>query len=374
MQEGTETYFSDSAYGYSFAANHDHENYMHTIGMGEVEVVLNGVNFRTRHNDYTLSMPSTTSTGYMAVEDIAFPPVPPEVLAQPSVDEQVTEMREWFRAFAEQDTSLRDYRPYFRPVLCYLEGMWTYVDEEIDESFDSSRHHIDAKTWYELEEKVRFFAYAGVKGTDENIAYLPRVILNVTADGVPTFVQWNYAILCQPLADDLPTNRLRIVDDLSARMRTKMSLSNYAKSRLARYQVNTDDQPFDDGDAGSSNWKGRHRYLDELMYQVPGKNGPSGYFEDSGIEDYLFMETDDTDTPLNAAFYHRNYHVGAPDAMGDNMRYRGFADENLYMAMTDQPKVAGMNLTVCETDDDTALPTFAPVNYGCGRWSRVIPI
>ena len=123
VQEGTETYFSDSAYGYSFAANHDHENYMHTIGMGEVEVVLNGVNFRTRHNDYKLSMPSTTSTEYMAVEDIPFPPVPPEVLAQPSVEEQVTEMREWFRAFAEQDTSLRDYRPYFRPVLCYLEGM-----------------------------------------------------------------------------------------------------------------------------------------------------------------------------------------------------------------------------------------------------------
>ena len=70
-----------AAYGYSFAANHDHENYMHTIGMGEVEVVLNGVNFRTRHNDYKLSMPSTTSTDYMAVEDIPFPPVPPEVLA-----------------------------------------------------------------------------------------------------------------------------------------------------------------------------------------------------------------------------------------------------------------------------------------------------
>ena len=59
-----------AAYGYSFAANNDNENYMHTIGMGEVEVVLNGVNFRTRHNDYKLSMPSTTSTEYMVVEDI----------------------------------------------------------------------------------------------------------------------------------------------------------------------------------------------------------------------------------------------------------------------------------------------------------------
>ena len=58
--------------------------------------------------------------------------------------------------------------------------------------------------------------------------------------------------------------------------------------------------------------------------------------------------------------------------MDDNMRYRGFADENLYMAMTDQPKVAGMNLTVCETDDDTGK------QYDCRvvsqQWSYAIPL
>ena len=60
-------------------------------------MVLNGVEFRTGHNDYTLQMPSTTTKDYNAVEDIEFPPVPPEVLSKETVLEQIDEMREYFR-------------------------------------------------------------------------------------------------------------------------------------------------------------------------------------------------------------------------------------------------------------------------------------
>ena len=59
--------------------------------MGEIIAVLNGVEFRTRHNDYRLYMPSTTSTKYGLVEDIPFPEVPPEVLQQPTIPDQVCE-------------------------------------------------------------------------------------------------------------------------------------------------------------------------------------------------------------------------------------------------------------------------------------------
>ena len=41
--------------------------------------VLNGVEFRTRHNDYKLRMPSTTSSDYGATEEIPYPDVPPAV-------------------------------------------------------------------------------------------------------------------------------------------------------------------------------------------------------------------------------------------------------------------------------------------------------
>ena len=64
-------------------------------------------------------------------------------------------MVEWFRAFKQQDYKVRDYRKYFKPVLCYLEGAWTTKEgDSIDEPFASDRHHIDAKSWFELQEKV----------------------------------------------------------------------------------------------------------------------------------------------------------------------------------------------------------------------------
>ena len=61
------------------AAIHVHSTYKNLIGMGEIIAVLNGVEFRTRHNDYKLRMPSTTSSEYGATEEIPYPQVPPEV-------------------------------------------------------------------------------------------------------------------------------------------------------------------------------------------------------------------------------------------------------------------------------------------------------
>jgi len=61
------------------AAIHDHSNYRGTVGMGELIAVLNGVEFRTRHNDYKMRMPSRTSKKYGATENIPYPAVPPQV-------------------------------------------------------------------------------------------------------------------------------------------------------------------------------------------------------------------------------------------------------------------------------------------------------
>ena len=105
--------------------------------MGEVVAALNGVEFRTRHNDYKLVMPSRTSKAYHATENIPFPEVPPDVLKQRGITRQVDEMKEWFRAFMEQDISKRDYRKYFKPVLCYMEGSWTTDTNTMTESFPS---------------------------------------------------------------------------------------------------------------------------------------------------------------------------------------------------------------------------------------------
>ena len=58
---------------------HNHANNERTIGLGEIEAVLNGVQFRTRHNDYRLKMPHRTSKQFHAAENVPFPEVPPSV-------------------------------------------------------------------------------------------------------------------------------------------------------------------------------------------------------------------------------------------------------------------------------------------------------
>ena len=70
---------------------HDHSDLIATSGLGEMIVVLNGLEFRTRHNDYKLKMPSNTSHDYHATENITFPEVPPEVQPNMTIDEQVRE-------------------------------------------------------------------------------------------------------------------------------------------------------------------------------------------------------------------------------------------------------------------------------------------
>ena len=97
---GTRPFHLSSHSGHRIAGMHNHANFERTIGLGEMVAVINGVEFRTRHNDYSLYQPSTTSHDLLATDDIPFPDVPPRVMRQPTIDGQITEMREWFKSMA----------------------------------------------------------------------------------------------------------------------------------------------------------------------------------------------------------------------------------------------------------------------------------
>ena len=204
---GTKSYYSNSHGGTRVAAIHDHSNNIRTVGMGELVAVLNGVEFRTRHNDYRLNMPSQTSRGYHVTQEIQFPEVPPEVTSRSNITEQVAEMTEWFKAWKNRDHAKRDYRKYFKPILCYLEGAWTKSTRNIDEPFKSDRHFVDASSWFDLQEKIRFTSYTGRKDNLENFAYLPTTIMEIVNKTTAVFAQWNYRILCHPLKTYIHRNR-----------------------------------------------------------------------------------------------------------------------------------------------------------------------
>ena len=157
-------YKTPSHVGRSAAAIHDHSNYIRLVGMGEFIAVMNGIEFRTRHNDYKLRMPHRTSKKYGDTEDIPFPDVPPSVKSQSTIDGQIKELYNYFQAWKNSDHSKYDYRKYFQPVMCYLEGAWTKADgDKIDEPFDSDRHFIDANGWFDLQERVRYTSYTGMQ-------------------------------------------------------------------------------------------------------------------------------------------------------------------------------------------------------------------
>ena len=74
-KQGSRPYLTPTYGDQNFAAMHDHANYKTTIGLGELIVVLNGVEFRTRHLDYKMRMKSKTQTRYGLMEDIPYPEV-----------------------------------------------------------------------------------------------------------------------------------------------------------------------------------------------------------------------------------------------------------------------------------------------------------
>ena len=343
--EGTRNYYAEThGNPRRLMAIHEHANNIRTVGMGEFIGVLNGVEFRTRHNDYRLYMPSRTSKRYHATEEIPFPDVPPEVKNKATVDKQIVEMREWFKAWKSQDHSVRNYRKYFKPLLCYLEGAWTTATKDIDEPFESDRHFIDAKSWFDLQEKIRFTSYTGRKDNLENYSFLPTTIIDIINGTIPAFAQWNYRILCHPLNRDIPLNRFRVVDELHTRLPYRKRYEEQTNSRAARFQLN----PRHDRWRNERYNNPKFTLLDELMSEIPGKDNYQGNLIDDAFD--LTAQTIDPKKSgnLNAAYYHRWFKVLENGAMGQSVRHRGFADENLFVAMTTQPKVAGMKLKNCK--------------------------
>ncbi|XP_020625028.1 uncharacterized protein LOC110062447 [Orbicella faveolata] len=344
-REGTRNYYSDT-HGNSgrLMAIHEHANNIRTVGLGEFIGVLNGVEFRTRHNDYRLYMANKTSKDYHATEEIPFPEVPPEVKNKLTVDEQIVEMREWFKAWKSQNYTVRDYRKYFKPVLCYLEGAWTTATKDIDEPFESDRHFIDAKSWFDLQEKVRFTSYTGRKDNLENFSFLPTTIMEIINGTIPVFAQWNYRILCHPLSRDVPLNRFRVVDEFQSRLPSRRKYEEQTSTRAARFQLNPKDS--DKWSEGINNPK--FTLLDEIMSEIPGKDNYQGSLTDEAFGLPAHTLDPKKTGKLNVAYYHRWFKVLEKDAMGQSIRHRGYSDENLFMAMTTQPKVAGMKMTTCK--------------------------
>lgn len=325
---GPNSYHLASHIGESFANMHDHANYRDLYGLGDFMAVINGVQFRTRHNDFELRKASSTSNNWLETEPIELPPLP-DGLEKLSVDEQITELREYIKAFKHQNETIRPYKNFFKPVLCYLEGWWDSNVTDIEDGFTSLRHKFAAKSWRELSDEAKADAFLGSDySLDHEGASLPVSILGIDeTTKLPIYAQWNYRVLCHPLPNDLPTAHIKPVEDLAYRQRKKINAMSLHLYRGSRYIV----------DAMEEDGPQRKMTIDDLVATIPGlDNSPADLSETT-------FGRQDTG---NLGYYNRAY-PSEKDAMNARDELRGFSDGHMYVAMTTQERVAPLVVQAC---------------------------
>ncbi|XP_059158289.1 uncharacterized protein LOC131942427 [Physella acuta] len=317
---GTDNFHTSTHIGFGFSGIHDHSQTANTLGMGEVTAVLNGVQFRTSHNDFQLRRPSTTSRTWLETEPIPPPPVPPSVLSLSNVTEAIAEMREYFRAFQTQDTTIRDYRPYFKPVLCYLEGTWLVNITETDNT-----------------DRARTEAYLGsATNASQTVSSLPSTILGIDdVTNEPILGQWFYRTLCYPLEENLPTSYFTAIDDMSYRYPRGLPYTANPTTRGTRFLLD---------DKSAEGYRG-YTLLDRLVARIPGLDNVPGNLSEKtlGLRDMMDAGVAGV---LNIGYYNRQYR-DLLDAMNRNGQIRGFSDGNMFVAMTTQEQVAPLVVTQC---------------------------
>ena len=209
----------------------------------------------------------------------------------------------------------------------------------------SDRHTIISPDFVHLLKQFKYSSDSGRKDDKENLAFLPRTIYRVV-NGTPEYAQWNYRILCQPLADDLPLNRFRVIDDLAPRMRYRQTFDEHSLSMRARYQLNPNDV-----DQWPTEGNTHKELLDELMEQIPGLDNHGHNLIDEAFNSVAYEMNDDVhtrgDVPLNAAYYHRWFMAAKRGAFGLSTRRRGFNDNNMFVALNTQPGVVPTEVEHC---------------------------
>jgi len=344
LESGSEPFNRPLDGSYSTLNIHNHPNYRAMAGIAEFAAAVNGYYVRTRHNDYRLQ--SAAAGAYLATSDVAGPVVPPSVSG--SVSAQTAEMREYLRAFAAADPTIRDYRDHFRLTLSALE-VWPEIlptDRSVTETYLSFRHlEIASELREQYARALEHFA-SGFKPRFENLSIIPGSIRQVSVAGRPALVAWRYRIICADIGSvrDWPLAQLMEPQDrLAARWHwgQNETVADAYSSRQSRYRINSKltAEPSDGRETAPP------RLLDTIMALLPGLNGPGANLSEiHGSDDpanptatstaYIYG----TSAPLNAAYYNRAYGYSAGASNRSNT-HRGFNDPTLFAALNTRPEV-----------------------------------
>lgn len=345
---GDASYHRPAAVSFAAFGVHNHANYPFMSGLPELVVSINGYEVRTRHTDYRWLYPAPAGGGYLQVTEAVPPAVPPSVTGQPTPEDEVLEMRQYLRAFAEKDPARRDYRDFFETYLSYVEVWFEVLDgDALQDTAHSFRHSLDSDSLKQMMQNYIALNASGLKPRFENSSFMPGVIRSVDEKGVPHFAILRYRVGAIRLGSyrDYPVHEMvDQIDDPATRQRFSLSAEELADQRLGRFRVR-----HAQGDPSIAN-RNAPGLLDNLMQRVPGLEGAGANLED------IFADTLEnsqaqfqqrlmewkTTTPLNAANYSRYYSYEQSGAAGRRDYKRGFNDPFLFAARTTRPEVRAL--------------------------------
>ncbi|MFY0309628.1 phage tail protein [Leisingera sp. D0M16] len=342
---GDAAYHRPSVAAFASFGVHNHPNYPLMCGMPEITAIVNGHEVNTRHIDYKII--HSIGDAYLAVEDAVPPPVPPSVAAQAAPEDQITEMREYLRAFGAKDTGIRDYRPYFDTYLSVLEVWLENLDgDQLVDTFPSFRHQLSNLGHKHMNDDYIALMASGLKPRFENDDFKPTVVRVMRPDGAPQFAVLRYRVSAVRLGNygEYPAHLMTSqVDDPVTRQATGNSDAQMDANRLGRYRVNY--AIGDDSIARRSN----PGLLDEIMSKVPGLDGLGAVINedytdtsDSGAEFVQRLMNFKTSDLMNSACYARFYSYEHAGAAGRRNYRFGYNDPFLFRAATTRQEVTSI--------------------------------
>lgn len=345
---GEAAYHRPSAVSFAAFGVHNHSNFFFMSGLPELVACVNGYEVRTRHTDYRWLYPAPAGGAYLEVSEAVPPPVPPSVLAQPTPEDEVLEMRQYLRAYADRDVALRDYRDFFDTYISYVE-VWfeVFAGDTLQDTAHSFRHSLDSDSLKEIMENYIALNASGLKPRFENSAFMPGVIRCVDDKGVPHFAILRYRVGAMKLGSyrDYPVHEMVArVDDPATRQRKDMTQAELEVSRLGRFRVMREmGNPI----IGERNGPD---LLDDLMKRIPGLDGVGASLEETyqdtleNSQSQFIQRLMDwqTNTPLNSAYYSRYYSYEQAGAAGRRDYKRGFNDPYLFAATTTREEVRSL--------------------------------
>ena len=318
--------------GYRPLNSHNHSNFNGSVGMAERSGIANGYPYKSRHTDYLLREPA--QGGYLATQLIPYPSVPPSVTG--TVAEQITEMQNYFQALNNKDSSLYDYRPYFKWVMAAEEVWPERFSENITDTFPSDRHQVDASNVHEQLHKHWRDEYGGVMERAENINVWPIVSM-VTGEDTVEIVTIKNRVICNQVGDlgDYHFDDLMTVRD-----------ETYAERRAGEVPI-PDDNKHARFKIDPRGLYSNPQTLDELMYKCHGMEGVGSdlteTYYDKLTDAHYNIEVFGGGEDINAAKFTRFYNRALPNASGRKDSRRGFNDPYLFAALTDHEYVLGVS-------------------------------